>query len=503
MFSTIRRCFIVALGIILQLGSAIVIQLIFGEQVAIVNLIVEVISVLIVLQILKNSVRLSNDLPWIILILLFPVFGIILLLTVGRNFTKNQLLKNIFLTEQQYQKYFRQDPRVKRQIAADQLDNLQYILNRTPYPITTNNQITYYEIGEKLYPDLLQALKKAQKFIFLEYFIIKSGVMWNSILEILKAKAAAGVDVRILYDDVGNLTLFSTNYPAKLASYGIKCIPFNTLSPFKGIFMNNRDHRKMAIIDGEVAFSGGINLGDEYINLDHRLGVWKDNGIRIVGDAVWNFTIMFLTMWNANRQTDHNLRKFQHRFPKPATQSERGFVVPYGITPLGKDPIGEDIYINLINSAKTYLYIMTPYLIIDTDLINSLIRAVKRGVDLRIIVPGVPDKKLVYTQTTSFFKLLHDHGIKIYRYDPGFIHSKVFLSDDVRAVVGTINLDYRSLYLHFENGVYLEQVPALRAIKSDFTHTFKKCHQLQAADVKVGLLKNIWQSILRLFAPMF
>lgn len=503
MFSTIRRCFVVALGIILQLSSAIIVQFIFGDQVAIVNLIVEIISILIVLQILKNSVHLSNDLPWIILILIFPFFGIILLLTVGRNFTKNKLLKNIFITEKQYQKYFQQDPKVKHQIEVDGLDNLQYILNRTPYPITTNNQVTYYEIGEKLYPDLLKALQEAQKFIFLEYFIIKSGVMWDSILEILKTKAAEGVDVRILYDDVGNLTLLSTNYPAKLASYGIKCIPFNTLSPFKGIFMNNRDHRKMAVIDGKVAFSGGINLGDEYINLDHRLGIWKDNGIRVIGDAVWNFTVMFLTMWNANRQTDHNLYKFQHHFPKLSGKRGHGFVAPYGLTPLGKDPIGEDVYINLINSAKTYLYIMTPYLIIDTDLINSLIRAVKRGVDLRIIVPGVPDKKLVYTQTTSFFKLLHDHGIKIYRYDRGFVHSKVLLSDDIRAVVGTINLDYRSLYLHFENGIYLERVPALRSIKSDFNHTFKECHQLQAADVKVGIFKNIWQSILRLFAPMF
>ena len=265
--------------------------------------------------------------------------------------------------------------------------------------------------------------------------------------------------------------------------------------------MNNRDHRKMTIIDGKVAFSGGVNLSDEYINLDNRLGIWKDNGIKIVGDAIWNLTVMFLTLWNANINEDKDINQFKYEFPK--NNIKNGYVIPYGVAPFHEDLIGEDVYINMINSAKKYLYIMTPYLIIDTDMVNTLCRAAKRGIDVRIIVPGIPDKKIVYTQTISFFKVLHDNGVKIYRFNGGFVHSKVFLSDDIRAVVGTINMDYRSLYLHFENGIYMEKVDAIKDIYQDFIDTFEVCQKLDDKNVKVGFIKSIWQAILRLFAPLF
>ena len=334
----------------------------------------------------------------------------------------------------------------------------------------------------------------------MEYFIINEGTMWNGILDILKEKAANGVEVRILYDDMGSLAMLSTNYSKELAKYGIKCMTFNKLSPFRGIFMNNRDHRKITIIDGKVAFSGGVNLSDEYINVNSRFGIWKDNAIKIVGDAIWNLTVMFLTLWNANINEDKDIMKFKYDF---SNDKNKGYVIPYGVAPLHKDLIGEDVYINMINSAKNYLYIMTPYLIIDTDMVNSLCRAAKRGVDVRIIVPGIPDKKIVYTQTTSFFKVLHDNGVKIYKYTNGFVHSKVFLSDDIRAVVGTINMDYRSLYLHFENGIYMEEVEEIKEVYKDFENTFKDCKELSNQDVKAGFIKTLWQSILRLFAPLF
>ena len=265
--------------------------------------------------------------------------------------------------------------------------------------------------------------------------------------------------------------------------------------------MNNRDHRKMTIIDGKVAFSGGVNLSDEYINVNSRLGVWKDNGIKIVGDAIWNLTVMFLTLWNANINEDEDITKFKYTFEN--RNKNNGYVVPYGVAPLHKDLIGEDVYINMINSAKSYLYIMTPYLIIDEDMVNALSRAAKRGVDVRIIVPGIPDKKIVYTQTCSFFKVLHDNGVKIYKYTKGFVHSKVFLSDDIRAVVGTINMDYRSLYLHFENGIYMENVDEIKKIVKDFENTFKDSKKLEDEDVKVNFFKGLWQAILRLLAPLF
>lgn len=501
MLNAVKRAIIVLLGIILQFGFAIIIRLFFYEHLGIITIFYNIVSILIVLGLIKESVRLSNDLPWIILILIFPIFGTILLITIGRNYSRNKLLKSIFKQEKKYDKYLNQDVGIIKEIESKKLDNIKYLLNRTNYTVSKNNKITYYNFGEKFYPELLKELKKAEKFIFMEYFIINKGTMWNGILDVLKDKASKGVDVRILYDDMGSIAMLSTKYPKELESYGIKCIPFNKVMPFKGIFMNNRDHRKMTIIDGKVAFSGGVNLSDEYININSKLGIWKDNGIKIVGDGIWNLTVMFLTMWNANVNMDKNIEKFKYSFNDET--KDNGYVIPYGVAPLHKDLIGEDVYINMINSAKNYLYIMTPYLIIDTDMINSLIRASKRGVDVRIIVPGIPDKKIVYTLTSSFFKTLHNNGVKIYKYEKGFVHSKVFLSDDVRSVVGTINMDYRSLYLHFENGIYIENNSEITKIKKDFVETFDDCNVLKDNDVKVGFLKGLWQSILRLLAPLF
>ncbi len=501
MLNAIKRAIIVGLGLILQFGFSIIIRLFFYKYLGIINLFYSLISILIILGILKNSTRLSNDLPWMILILIFPIFGTILLITLGRNYSKNKLLRNIFKYENEYQKYLIQDSKVVKEIQDKQLDNIQYLINRTHHFVSTNNQVTYYDFGEKFYPELLKELKKAKKFIFLEYFIINEGTMWNGILDILKEKVTQGVDVRIMYDDMGTINLLSTNYAKQLANFGIKCISFNKLSPFHGIFMNNRDHRKMTIIDGKVAFSGGVNLSDEYININSPHGVWKDNAIKIEGDAIWNMTVMFLSLWNANIEEDKDISKFKYSFDNKIKKD--GYVMPYGVAPLHKDLIGEDVYINIINSAKNYLYIMTPYLIIDTDMINALCRAAKRGVDVRIIVPGIPDKKIVYTQTTSFFKVLHNNGVHIYKYPKGFVHAKVFLSDDIRAVVGTINMDYRSLYLHFENGIYMEEVSALKDIEKDFQNTFKDSKELEDKDVKTGFIKATWQAILRLFAPLF
>ncbi len=501
MITAIKRAIIVIIGVLLQFGFAISIQLFFREHIAIIGIIYELLSVLIVLKILKDSTRISNDLPWIILILLFPIFGTILLITLSTNYARSKLLKNIFKSEKEYQQYLKQDIKIRKEIDENDLDNLKYIIDRSKYPVTKNNKITYYDYGEKFYPELLKELNKAEKFIFLEYFIINKGQMWDGILKILKEKASQGVEVRILYDDMGSIAMLSTKYPNELKKMGIKCIPFNKVSPFKGIFMNNRDHRKMTIIDGKVAFSGGVNLSDEYININSKLGIWKDNGIKIEGDAIWNLTIMFLTMWNANIKEDKDILKFKYEFKN--TEKIDGYVVPYGVAPLHEDLIGEDVYINIINSAKKYLYIMTPYLIIDTDMTNALIRAAKRGVDVKIIVPGIPDKKIVYTQTSSFFELLSNGGVKIYKFTKGFVHSKVYVSDDKRAVVGTINMDYRSLYLHFENGIYMENVKEIKDVKKDMDETLKDCKKLNDKDVKSGIFKSIWQSILRLFAPLF
>ncbi|MBR3204335.1 cardiolipin synthase [Candidatus Saccharibacteria bacterium] len=501
MINAIKRVLIAGIGLFLQFGFAFAVRHYFDEHLGIIMFFYGAISIIIALAILRNSTRLSNDLPWIILILVFPIFGTIFLLMLDRNYSKNKLLRNILHYEKKYKDCFKQDESIKKEVKSKHLDNIQYLIDRTEYIVTKNNKIEYYDFGEKFYPELLKELKKAKEFIFMEYFIINKGVMWDGILEILKEKAKEGVDVRIMYDDMGTIARLSTKYPKELASYGIKCITFNKLIPFRGIFMNNRDHRKITIIDGKTAFSGGVNLSDEYININSKFGVWKDNGIKIEGDAIWNLTVMFLTLWNANTGDDGGIEQYQYNFGKEIEPN--GYIVPYGVAPRHEDLVGEDVYINLINSAKEYLYIMTPYLVIDIDMTNSLCRAAKRGVDVRIIIPGIPDKKLVYTQATSFFKILHDCGVKIYKYEKGFMHSKVFLADDVRSVVGTINLDYRSLYLHFENGIYMEEIKEIKEIKKDFDNTFKDCRPISKKETEAGFFKNIWQAILRLFAPLF
>ncbi len=264
--------------------------------------------------------------------------------------------------------------------------------------------------------------------------------------------------------------------------------------------MNNRDHRKIMVIDGRVAYSGGMNLADEYINISSPYGHWKDNGIRVEGEAVWNYTVMFLTMWNAIKKQDRDFTIFKDSsFDK---KHENGYIVPYGETPLDHEITGEDIYLNIINQSHHYVYIFTPYLIIDTDLINALSLAAKRGVDVRIIIPGIPDKKLVYALSESYIEPLMRSGVKVYKYTPGFIHSKVFVSDDHVATVGTINLDYRSLYLHFECGLYLEDVACIKEIKKDLDETILKSHKVTKKEATPGFFKNIWQSLLRLFAPL-
>lgn len=324
--------------------------------------------------------------------------------------------------------------------------------------------------------------------------------MWNSILEILEEKVKQGVDVRVMYDDLGSMATLKEKYSKELEQKGIKCIVFNKLNPIAGVIMNNRDHRKILVIDGKVAFSGGINIADEYINAIVKHGHWKDNAIKISGDAVWNYTVMFLTMWNAFRNEDSDFFKYKYDFKDKHLSN--GYVAPYAETPLDDDATGEDIYLNIINQANHYVYIFTPYLIIDTDMINALALAAKRGVDVRIVIPGIPDKKIVYTLSESYVELLVKEGVKVYRYTPGFVHSKVFVSDDTVATVGTINMDYRSLYLHFECGAYLENVDVIKDIKDDLVETIEESKEISRKEATPNLIKGVWQALLRLVAPL-
>lgn len=496
----IRRGLFVGLGVIFQILLFLAILLMFGERVVAVEIFYAILSVVLVLGLIKESKNLSKDLPWIIIIMLFPIAGALLYIVIGNNFHNSKVLKNINKHEKMGNKYFKQNKEIKKEIQEKEYSNLKYLMNYVGYPVTKNNTIKYYPLGEQVYQNMVDELKQAKKFIFMEYFIIKEGAMWTEILNILEEKAKQGVDVRLIYDDMGCIAFLPANYPKILEEKGIKCIAFNHLNPFLGVILNNRDHRKIMIIDGITAFSGGINIADEYINLTHPYGHWKDNGIRIKGESVWNFTVMFLNMWNSYKNEDKNYRKYQVDFKEK--YQENGYVVPYGESPLDNEIVGENVYLNIIHQANHYLYILTPYLIIDTDMINSLILAAKRGVDVRIIVPGIPDKKIVYSLTTSYFETLIKNGVKIYTYTPGFIHSKVFLSDDKVATVGTINMDYRSLYLHFECGVLMQEVDSIKEIKKDILNTIKESHLVTKKEATPGIIKGIWQGVLRLFAPL-
>ena len=498
MLISIIRGAIVLIGLALQILLSLFTNLYLTDHVALINVVYRIAGLLITLGLIRNSRSYSYTLPWIVIILVFPLIGTLLYIIIGYNKKRSRRLKSILKSEEKSSKYLIQDESIRKEINNN--SRIRYITDYTNYPVTTNNDVSYYPLGEIAFKEMIKELKKANEFIFFEYFIVAPGKMWNSILEILKEKAKQGVEVRVMYDDLGCFSSLKSSYPKELEKYGIKCVVFNKLTPVSGIIMNNRDHRKILVIDGKVAFSGGINIADEYINEKVKYGHWKDNGIKVSGDAVWNYTVMFLTIWNAFKKTDSNYEKYKYKYPK--SKEHKGYVIPYGETPLDEEVTGQNIYLNIINQANDYVYICTPYLIIDTDMINALTLAAKRGVDVRIIIPGIPDKKIVYSLSESYIEPLVKYGVKVYRYTPGFVHSKMFLADDNIATVGTINLDYRSLYLHFECGLYLENVKCIKEIKNDMIDTLDKSKEVSRKEARPPFLKAVRQAILRLVAPL-
>ncbi len=498
MKEAVKRGIIVGIGILIQIALSLLIYMYLIDRLWFINILFGFLEIAVIVGCIKNSKNYSSTLPLIIILLFFPLIGTLLYIILYQNKRSSKLLKNTIQSEKSSKKYLVQDEKLKEQI--DKNGRLRYISDFAGFPVTQNNNISYYPLGEIAFQAMIEELEKAENFIFLEYFIISHGTMWNTILEILKRKVQEGVEVRVIYDDAGCIATLKKGYEKELEKFGIKCVVFNKLNPISGVIMNHRDHRKILVIDGRVAFSGGINLADEYINVSSPYGHWKDNGIKVEGEAVWSYTVMFLTIWNTFRKKDTDFSKYQYSYEK--LPSKNGFVVPYAETPLDDEQVGKDIYLNIINQANDYVYIFTPYLIIDTDLTNALVLAAKRGVDVRIVIPGIPDKKIVYTLSESYLQLLIEGGVKIYKYTKGFIHSKVFVADDSMATVGTLNLDYRSLYLHFECGLYLENHSCISEIKKDLDETIEKCHRVTKKEATPKFLKSVWQTILRLFAPL-
>lgn len=461
-----------------------------------------ILAVFVVLHIIRTSQHLSSDMMWLVMIMLAPVAGTAVFLLAGADMIRNKTYRSILKEQKKSEQYLHQDPQIYHEMVnkyPSRRASLQFIPN-SGYPFYKCEGYDYYPLGDDGWPVILEEMKKAKKYIFMEYFIIEEGEMWNSMLEILEEKVKEGVECRVMYDDMGSINTIPSSYAKKLEKKGIKAVSFNRVTPIINVIMNHRDHRKILVIDGKVGFSGGINLADEYINRKVIHGHWKDNIIKVTGRPVWSLLVTFLTNWNALRHEDEDYTVWKGDYDVPAYTG--GYISCYADTPLDQVLTAQSIYEDILNSANQYVYIMTPYLIIDSEMINTLIHTAKKGVDVRIIMPGVADKKSVWEIGRSYYTQLLEAGVRIYEYTPGFVHAKVFVSDDLCATVGTINLDYRSLYLHFENGTYIIGNKEVVAIRNDFDKTLLKCREVHKEDIRTGAIMSFLLSIVRIFAPM-
>lgn len=465
-----------------------------------------ILSIAVVLYILSTTENPSYKLAWTIPILIIPVFGGLFYLMFGMNKVGRKLRRQMKVVAEKSEKLLIQDQEVFDEIGAQDprvLTQATYIKNCSLFPIYKNTTTEYLSPGEVFFEKLKEELEKAQHFIFMEYFIVQEGVMWDSILEIMARKAAEGLDVRMMYDDAGTIQTLPYKYNEKLEKLGIKTVVFNEITAALSLKMNNRDHRKITVIDGHTGFTGGINLADEYINEYEKHGHWKDASLMIKGEAVWNLTLMFLQIWDFERPNEDDYELFRPHKYHPEPFETDGYVQPYADSPLDGEVLGENVYLNIINKAKEYVYINTPYLIVDNELVTALTLAAKSGIDVRIVTPHKADKWYVHILTRAYYAQLIEAGVAIYEYTPGFIHAKTFVSDDEIGVVGTINLDFRSLYLHFECATWLYKTKSVFTIKEDFLETLKLCQQITLEEThQVSWVNRLIRSILRVFSPL-
>ncbi len=503
-----NRIFYIALAMLIQLGWISLMVWRLNNYSKYVSVGISILSFLMVLWIVNNKINPSYKLAWTIVILEIPIFGLLFYILFGKSRVAKTMQSHFDAVLDKSRTYLKEDEtaRLKIRLMDPSVScESSYITNFSRYPLHEHTIADYYSVGDDMFPILVKELESARHFIFIEYFIINDGVMWRTILEILERKAAEGVDVRLIYDDFGCLMTLPHQYYKFLEKKGIRCAVFNPFRPFLSILYNNRDHRKICVIDGHTGFTGGINLADEYINQKIRFGHWKDTGVMLKGEGVWNLTAMFLHMWNVVKKETGEIpyEKYLPHAYHPEEFPGDGFVQPYCDTPLDSEIVGENTYLHIINRAKKYVYIFTPYLIIDNEMMTALCLAAKSGIDVRIMTPGIPDKKIVFLLTRSYYEQLLEAGVKIYEYQPGFLHAKSFVSDDEVAVVGTINMDYRSLYLHFENAVWMYHNRAVKDIKEDFIKTLPYCKAVSLEFCKERpLAVRAAQSVLRLFAPM-
>lgn len=464
-------------------------------------LVTAVMMVYLLNQDMNNSVRI----PWLVVTALAPVLGVLLFCYTKEDVGHRMLKKRLLELEGQTRSQLPQDKKTGKALDADcpgAASLAQYLRGRGGgFPVYENTQVTYFPSGEAKFAALLPQLESATQYIFLEYFIIDEGLMWGRILEILARKAAQGVDVRVMYDGTCEFSTLPRDYPRRLEALGIQCKVFAPVTPFVSTHYNYRDHRKILVVDGRVGFTGGVNLADEYINHVEKYGRWKDAAVMLEGEGVRTMTALFLQMWSIQREPE--FAQFLTR-PIPETQAN-GFVIPYGDCPLDGERVGEMVYIDLLNRARRSVHIITPYLILDGELETALRFAAERGVDVHLILPGKPDKWFAYALAKTHYLPLLSSGVKISEWVPGFTHAKVMIMDGQEAVVGTINLDYRSLYHHFENAVWMRGVDCLPRIEADFQDTLAQCRTVEPTRQSVWQGKKLLHLVgmmLKFIAPL-
>lgn len=497
------RTVITAVLIIIQVVWLLALFMRLSSALPMINVVLRIMSLIAILHVIKSDIDPSYKLSWVLFISLLPLLGGLMYVIFSNkrptHFAREKLNAELENTERYYTG--------RRSIIGD-IDEpgargmFKYLEACSGYRTCRNTKTEYFPVGEDMFERMIPELEKAEKFIFLEYFIINSGQMWDAILDVLKRKVAQGVDVRVIYDDVGCADYLPTNYYQTLRSYGIKAFAFNKFVPMVSIVMNNRDHRKITVIDGKVGFIGGINISDEYINRKLRFGHWKDTGLMFKGAGVENLTLMFLEMWNAFENREGDYSDYVPEQYEEQGGSEDGYILSFSDNPLDDENISESIYCDILYNASDYVYITTPYLAIDSTMQNALCLAAKRGVDVRMITPGIPDKKMVYRLTRSYYATLIKAGVKVYEYTPGFVHAKSYVSDDKVGVVGTINMDYRSLYLHFECGTLMYDSPAVLDLRDDDLETMDKCRKIELSDCRTNFVGEMLDRLLRVVSPL-
>lgn len=505
----LRQIFHILTSRVVLIGLLILVQLLWFAAATLylaqfatwVNVTLTALSILVELYIVAYTGNPSYKILWILFIGAAPVLGGLIYLFFGNKRPSQRMRRQMQRARQRTGTL--SIPHVDVSLALPGWQTgLSYELEAAGYSLYQNTEVEYYSVGDDFFPQYLHDLRSANHFIFIEFFIYADGVMWQSVRDILEQKAAAGLDVRVAFDDLGSIRCLPKYFQRDLEKAGVHVLRFNPFRPALAAVMNNRDHRKITVIDGFVGYTGGLNLADEYINRKKRFGHWKDTAVRLCGEAVYSFTKMFLELWNTFYKTSDRCEMYAPRICHPDPFQSDGFVQPYANSPFENETLAQSVYLNLIYQARSYVYIFTPYLAIDDEMQHALCAAARRGVDVRIVTPGIPDKRVVYSLTRSYYEPLLRSGVRIYEYTPGFIHAKSFLVDDAAGVVGTINLDFRSLFLHLEDAVLMFGNRALQTLKRDYIVTFAQSHQVTLNDCKRHRHNLLWQAVLRTISPL-